>query len=243
MSKVLPFAKVVKFEDKDDKIHALAVGKKLAALVLRRNDRPKNPKAKADRLVLLDKKSGAVTRELALTSDATHNGMVFNKTGALLFSTDAGLMSLNTDDANAQPQPVKLDGIKKPAQLATDKDGRLFVMDEGADAQVKVFADGKLQRAIGTRGSQRGLDYDAQALRGVQAISVADDGALWIAESPPHDGPQLGFVRRIAVFGADGKFARHFIGGTWYGANQVCLHEQDPTLALAYGVLYRIAPT
>lgn len=243
-SKVRPFARPVKFEDKELRIHALAVGEKTAALVLRHKQRDKEPaKAKPDRLLILDKTTGETLRDLPLDASAAHNGLAFARDGALLFSTDTGLMRLDAADANAAPQPLKLEGIEKPAQLATDKDGRLFVMDEGADAQVKVFdAEGKFVRAIGTRGGQQDSAFEAAALHRAEAISVADDGALWVAEGNGHEARYLGFARRIAVFNADGKFSRHFIGGTWYGANQVCLHEQDPSLAYAYGLVYRVEP-
>jgi len=241
---VQPFAKPVKSESKEDRIEALAIGEKVAALVWRHKERAKNPKSPADRLRIIDKQSGATVRELPLTSNAAHNGLVFPSADTLLIATDAGLIRLNAAEAQATPQPVTFAGVDKPGALALGPDGQLFIHDRGTDDCVKVFASADegaaLVRTVGTQGGQRSLAYDPQALHDMEAMSVDDDGALWIAEGSSIPETLLGFVRRIAVFGSDGKVLRQHIGGTWYGANQVCLHEQDPALALAYGVIYRI---
>lgn len=97
-------------------------------------------------------------------------------------------------------------------------------------------------RALGTKGGNSSAAYDPNAFHQPSAISVADDGSLWVAEGNKNETGRLGFARRIAVWNANGQFSRHFIGGTWYGANQICLHEQDPALAYAYGVVYKVEP-
>ncbi len=235
--------KSLKFEPKEARIHALAVGEKYATLVLRQKDREKNPKVKPDRLLLLDKASGKILQELSPPADTVHNGVAFDARDRVLLATASGLLRMDMSVADAAFVAVTLDGCEKPSALATDRAGNLFIHDAGADNQVKVFSpDGKFLHAIGTRGGQQSAEFDANALHQVEAISVADDGALWVVEGNTLEPRYAGFARRVAVWDASGKFSRHFIGGTWYGANLVALHAQDPSLAYAYGMIYRVEP-
>jgi RNA polymerase sigma factor (sigma-70 family) len=219
----------------------IAVGRSRAAVLLHDEKQPRK-----ERVVLFDKDSGDNRVEVPLAVPGRRNGLAFAADGAtLLVSTGDGMLSLAAGEAKPTPQPVKFGDIRKPGPLATDKDGNLFVMDRGADYRVKVFSpDGKLLREIGTKGGQgERLDWDRAALHGVEAISVDDDGCLWAAEQGETDTtPGMGFVRRIAVWKADGAFLKDFVGTTWYAANNTCLHEQDPTLAYGYGVIYKLDP-
>jgi len=219
----------------------IALGKTRAAVLLHDEKQPKK-----ERVVIFDKNTGDNRVEIPLTVPGRRNGLAFAADGTTLFvSTNDGMFALITTDAKLVPKSVTFDGIEKPGPLATDKDGNLYVLDRGADYRVKVFSpEQKLLREIGTKGGQGDrLEFDPAALRGVEAISVDDDGNLWVAENGDLDNnPGRGFVRRIAVWDRAGKFVKDFVGTTWYGANNTCLHEQDPTLALGYGVIYKVEP-
>jgi hypothetical protein len=222
-------------------VWAIAVGKQRVAV--RQCD---DKDASKERLIVFDRETGENRRELKLASAMRRNGLVMRLDGqTLLIATDDGLLSLNTSDASAQPVPLKLEGLEKPGPLATDAEGRLYVFDRGGDYQVKVYdQQDKLLRAIGTQGGQADrLEFDEAALHGVEAISVDDEGQLWVAENGDQDTPKgRGFVRRIAVWDGAGKFVKDFVGTTWYAANNTCLHQQDPSLALGYGVIYKLQP-
>jgi len=219
----------------------IAVGKTKAAVLLHDEKQPKK-----ERVAVFDKDSGDNRVEVPLAVPGRRNGLAFAADGTtLLVSTDDGMLSISTGEAKLTPKPVQFEGVEKPGSLATDNDGNLFILDRGADYQVKVFApDGKLLRVIGTQGGQgQRLDFDRESLHGIEAISVDDDGNLWVAEHGEFDSkPGVGFVRRIAVWNANGKFVKDFVGTTWYSANNTCLHQQDPTLAFGYGVIYKLEP-
>ena len=219
----------------------IAVGKEKAAVLLHEEKQPKK-----ERVVVFDKDSGDNRVEIPLAVPGRRNGLAFAADGrTLLVSTDEGMLSLSAGEAKPTPKPVKFGDIQKPGPLAADKDGNLFVMDRGADYRVKVFSpEGELLREVGTKGGQGDrLNWDREALHGIEAISVDDDGCLWAAEQGETDKILgMGFVRRIAVWKADGTFFKDFVGTTWYAANNTCLHEQDPTLAYGYGVIYQLEP-
>ena len=224
----------------DEDVWAIAVGTdKAAVLVHKEGDA--NWK---DRVVIFDKNTGENRVVLPMDHAGQRNGLAFDATGrGLLISSVAGLFRVPAQDANPQWERITPVEVEKPGALATDKDGNLFVMDRGADYQTKVFApDGKLLRAIGTNGGQgQRLEFDPAALHCVEAISVDDDGHLWVAENGDQDRPAgVGLIRRIAVWDRDGHFIKDFVGTTWYGANATCLHEQDPTLGYGYGVIYKL---
>jgi len=219
----------------------VAVGKAKAAVLLHDEKQPKK-----ERVVVFDKNTGDDRVEIPLAAPGRRNGLAFAADGTtLLVSTDAGMVSLAAGDAKPTPKAVAFGGVEKPGPLATDAAGNLFVVDRGADYRVKVFTpDGKLLREVGAKGGQGGrLEWNPAALHGVEAISVDDDGCLWAAEQGETDYPPgTGFVRRLAVWKADGTFLKDFVGTTWYAANNTCLHEQDPTLAYGYGVIYKVEP-
>ncbi len=230
---------VLKF---DEDVWAIAVGAEKAAVLVHK-EKDANWK---DRVVIFDKNTGENRVVLPMDHAGNRNGLAFDATGrALLISSVAGLFRVPAHDANPQWERVTPAEVEKPGALATDKDGNLFVMDRGADYQTKVFApDGKLLRAIGTKGGQgQQLEFDPAALHCVEAISVDDDGSLWVAENGDQDRPDgFGLIRRIAVWDRDSQFKKDFVGTTWYSANTCCLHEQDPTLGYGYGVLYKLDP-
>jgi sugar lactone lactonase YvrE len=220
---------------------AIAVGKNRAAVLLHDEKQPQK-----ERLVVFDKDSGDNQAEVPLPVPGRRNGLAFAADGTtLLVSTNSGMVSLDPEKPQGGSKPFTQTNIVSPGPLATDVAGNLYVLDRGPDYRVKVFSpDGKPLREVGTKGGQGNrLDWDGNALHGVEAISVDDDGNLWVAENGDQDTPRgRGFVRRIAVWDKSGHFVKDFVGTTWYAANNTCLHEQDPTLALAYGVIYKLEP-
>ena len=230
---------VLKFEED---VWAIAVGSDKAAVLVHK-EMDANWK---DRVVLFDKNTGENRVDLPLDHAGQRNGLAFDATGrGLLISSVAGLFRVQAHDAKPIWERITPTEVEKPGALATDKDGNLFVMDRGADYQTKVFTpDGKLLRVIGTKGGQgQRLEFDPAALHCVEAISVDDDGQLWVAENGDQDRPEgAGLIRRIAVWDRGGQFVKDFVGTTWYSANATCLHQQDPSIGYGYGVIYKLEP-
>lgn len=99
-------------------------------------------------------------------------------------------------------------------------------------ARVTVFDHaGRQQHAIGGhRGRQVGA-WDPCALERPQGLAFAADGCLWIAE-------ERFDPKRVARFGADGRFIEEFVGPPMYGGGG----HLDPNLNAFYdrGVEYRL---
>ena len=225
----------------DADVWGIAVGATRVAVRLHDEKDPRK-----ERVVLFDRETGENRVDVRFPTPIRRNGLAMLKDGkTVVVATDAGLFEFDTTDTQPMPHGLALEGVEKPGPLATDAEGNLYVLDRGHDYQVKVYSpERKLIRTIGTRGGQGDrLSYDPVALHGVEAISVDDDENLWAAENGDQDNPPgRGFVRRIAVWDRNGKLVKDFVGTTWYGANNTCLHEQDPTLAIGYGVIYKLEP-
>ena len=172
--------------------------------------------------------------------------------GVLYASTKTGVVTV---DPKGAVTPVALRSLQAPGAIAFDPKGNLYVMDLGADFQVKVYSPGRtLLRTIGARGGQRiafgeymwnyprngrkekGLVYDPAALHGAESMAIDEFGRLWIAEGGVHP-------RRVAVWDKEGKFVRDFVGCTVYSAGNSSLHKQDPTRAFSCGVEFKVDPS
>lgn len=217
-------------------VSGIALGPDWAAVLLVKKD-----KLKEDHILILDKQTGATRRDLPTPAPGVKNGLVCDASGRLLMAADKGLWVLDVKDPQANFAPLALPGVELPGVLAVDAQKNLYVFDRGADSQVKVFdPQNKPLRTIGVKGGQGArLEYDPDSFHHVVAISVADDGQLWAADTGEFK-EGTGFVRRIAVWDGAGKFNRQFVGTTWYSANTTCLHEQDPTLGYGYGMIYKV---
>ncbi len=220
------------------KIIGIAVGSEYAVALVAGDKRA--PKC---RLVFLDKKRGfdrktkKALAEIVMQSPVA--GIAYAPNGRLHAATGRGIMTVTLDGAVT---PIKIQGLRKPGPLAFDAKANLYVMDRGPDYQIKVFSPAlKLLRTIGTKGGQRGLKIDYDALRSVSSLAIDDQGQVWVTETT--------HPRRVSVWGGEGetgkttvpgtgRLIRDFIGCTQYGAANCILHEQDPTLAAAYGMLF-----
>ena len=236
-----PWPKPVKF---DERIDALAVGAERFAVLLKPKEKLKQP-----HVVIGDKRTGAVLADWPLQEPVWFNCLAFDRDGRRLWlAARGGLFRIDAQQSEQKWERFNPPGLAHPTALTTDRAGLLFVMDMGPDWRVKVFSpEVKELRAIGSQGGNLNrIAYDPAALHNVLALSVADDGALWVAEDPgasdrqEFPGANDGYAKRIAVFGSDGRFVKHFVGGTQYGAYATALHEQDPTLALGNGVIFRV---
>lgn len=181
-------------------------------------------------LLLLDKKGGETKDDRPLGGLAR---VAYHPDGTLFAAGSNGLFRAGSDGGL---QPVSRRGLVQPGPFCFDATGRLWVYDEGPDRQIKVYdANGSPVLRIGTAGAQgQRLEYDREALPSVSDLDLDREGRLWVSE--------WAHPRRTSVWTAEGRFLRHFVGNTTYGASHCLLHEQDPALAAAYGMLFRINP-
>ncbi|MBM4072368.1 MAG: hypothetical protein FJ271_26080 [Planctomycetes bacterium] len=209
--------------------------------------------AKTHKIVFLDKQAWVDPKamfSLQVEMEQPTTSIAFAPHGKLYASTKTGVVIV---DAKGSTRAVALSGLEKPGAIAFDPHGNLFVMDLGADYQVKVYSPAlQLLHTIGTKGGQpvshpgyfwtipakadKGLAYDAGAMHSVEALAIDEFGQLWVAEGNPHP-------RRVAVFGKDGKFVRQFVGCTSYGAGNTLLHCQDPKRGFSGGILFEVDPS
>ena len=220
----------------DSTITALAIGPTVGAVMLDVGERVKQPT-----LVVFDKATGRATGTFALASDLK---LAFDPHGTLYavpavnkggnWGQTNDLVTINT--TSGALAPVKLPGVVAPGPFTFDAAGQLYLMDYGPDHQVKVFSpDHRLVRTIGVKGgAQQGNRYEANGLLKVLALAVDDRGYLWTSEGA--------HPRRQAVWDANGKLVRDWVGSAYYGAWNSFLHDQDPTIGAVWNVLFKIDP-
>ncbi|HEY3331681.1 MAG TPA: hypothetical protein VGK19_16745 [Capsulimonadaceae bacterium] len=171
-----------------------------------------------NKVIVLDRASGAVTGELPLDHPI---GLATGKDGTLYAVSGRQVVKLGTDGKFA---PVVQSGLSAPVGLTIGGDGSLYVSDWANQMCVKVFAtDGRLQRTIGTPGGRpwKGK-YDAGGMLLPWGIAVDAKNRLWTAEFD--DQP-----KRISVWSAAGTLEREFCGPTGYQTCGAGVDVDDPT--------------
>jgi hypothetical protein len=206
----------------------------------------------ADTLVMFDKEFGTARNKRAFPLELPlpwkAYDLAFLKDGRLAVSGEDGVSVVAKD---GEISALTLPGCVSPRQLAADDSGNLYVFDAGPDRQVKVYdPDRKLLRTIGRAGGQKvhpyvafteveasdsdGLAIDYTAFRRVGGMDVDSQGRLWVTE-PEHP-------RMVTVWDGEGKQVERFVGNSEYGSQGCSLHEQDPTRAFGYGLIFKISP-
>lgn len=226
--------------DLGGRIESLAVGADLCAVLVGTNQ-----------IVFLDKRTGqAPARDgwpASIALPARAESVAHAPDGRWYVATTTGVMAITP---SGEITPVTLPGLERPGVLTFDAAGQLYVMDRGADWQIKVFST-QLEpvRTIGRKGGQRlkipgylwsvptgELTYLPDAIHDVTGMAVDEWGQLWVAEGNLHP-------RRVVVWDAAGQVVRQFIGGTAYGAASCSLHKQDPRRAFSGGVMFEVEPS
>ncbi len=190
------------------------------------------------RLLLLDRQTA---REVGSFNIQAH-ALAADAEGRLLAADDTHVFVVHWLDPNTQSpstaltlQPLHLDGLTRPGQMALSDEGHLYIFDRGSDQQVKVFnREGEVLCRIGTQGGQRGLAYDPLAIRPPADLDVDSHGRVWLVESE--------HPRRVAVFNPDGSLHRQFVGNTSYGMWGMTLHDQDARVGYGWNTIFRIDP-
>ena len=147
---------------------------------------------------------------------------------AVYFTSGADVCRLDLASGRASRLALR-DTLGRPAGLAFDAAGFLYIADAGPDSQVKKFdlATGKLVQRFGRKGGRaRSGPFDPKGMLGLSAVAVDASGRVWVAENQRSP-------RRVSVWSPKGSFVRDFIGNSGYAAEFTFIHANDPTLAYA----------
>ncbi|QDU94739.1 NHL repeat-containing protein [Lignipirellula cremea] len=156
-------------------------------------------------------------------------GLCFDSSGRLLVLSGTTLVRFALADPAADnpiaagpPETLIADGLEDPFGLTLDASGSIYISDQGASHQVKVYdSRGKLVRLVGRRGLPAAGDYDPLHMNHPAGLAVDSEGQLWVAE---HDY----LPKRVSVWSPEGKLIRAFYGPGKYGGGG-SLDSQDRT--------------
>ncbi|MFH1497329.1 MAG: FlgD immunoglobulin-like domain containing protein, partial [Verrucomicrobiota bacterium] len=176
-----------------------------------------------DKILVVDAATGKQLGELSCPGPrglaVDHNGLLY----AASYKPDVAAQVMRFDPKSAQPTVMISRGLEAPYGIAVAADGRIYVSDTGASQQIKLFsADGKPQKAIGTKGGRPWQGrYDPDAFLNPAGLTLDKDGALIVAESSP---PKV--FSRFSASG-DKLMDRWFGPGVYW--NSTWPMPEDPT--------------
>ena len=123
-----------------------------------------------------------------------------------------------------------------PTGIAVSPAHEIFMSDNGADQNVKVFgADGKLLREIGKKGGRPiNGTWDGTGMYRPHGIALDQEGKLWVAETDT-------FPRCNSVWDAkSGALVRDFFGPSYYGADLASFDTADHTRWIGGGAQWKL---
>jgi DNA-binding beta-propeller fold protein YncE len=191
------------------------------------------PKQKS--VLLVDAKAGKVLGELPVDDP---RGVWWLPSGELLALAGKQLLRLTLDPnfpqtVNATHQTVIAEGLEDPQQVTTDRAGNLYVSDQGASHQVKVFSSaGKLLRAIGHAGAPAPGPYDPLHMNHPEGLTIDERDHLWVAEQDYQP-------KRVSVWTLDGQLVKAFYGPGQYGGGGT-LDPRDKTRFYYNGMEFKL---
>ena len=178
----------------------------------------------AERLEIVDGKSGKVEREIAI---ARPSYLAYAPDGTLYAVSDGRVVRVTLDGGSHVPV---IESLKKPGPIACDQQGNIYIYDGADDRRVVEVFDpaGKPLRTVGEPGGHSIGPWNPNRLAEVTALTVDREGKLWAVENSHNP-------KRIACFSPEGKFLREYLGPTQYGGGGV-LDPGDKT-RMFYGPL------
>ncbi|MDL5055742.1 hypothetical protein QQ056_19630 [Oscillatoria laete-virens NRMC-F 0139] len=208
-------------------IFSVAIGKDEGALSVLPDDKHRT----AD-VWIFDKEAGRTNAAFVLPGPMH---LSYSPDGTL-YATDREFTKLVTLDKTGVETPVTLPGLEKPGPMSFDDQGNLYILDRGADYQIKVYSPAKeLIRTIGVKGgAKQGVAYDKNGFHNLLSLSVDDQGNLWTSEGA--------HPRRQALWDREGKLLKEFVGSTYYGAWNSTLHSHDTKRGFIWNNEFEIDP-
>ena len=169
-----------------------------------------------ERIEMLDGGTGKVLKEVHVPGIAEAGGdrargnlLAANARGEIFTVSDEKLVQV---DFNNGTHRVLAGDLKRPAALACDRAGNLYVFDSAKERKnIRVYErGGKFLREIGEPGGYQRGAWNPNRLGDVTALAVDARDQVWAV-----DGNY--WPKRISLWSADGKFQKEFLGPTEYG--------------------------
>lgn len=134
--------------------------------------------------------------------------------GALYAATVPGAV-VKVDPATGATETIVSGGLAAPHGIALDAAGRIYVSDLGDSQQVKVFADGRLVKALGKKGGRGFLGrIDFGAYQYPFGLAVDRTGTLLVTEAA---APKIASLVDTSTF----ETTRRYFGYTAYSPSNV----------------------
>ncbi|MCW3051847.1 MAG: repeat containing protein, partial [Chthonomonadales bacterium] len=193
-----------------------------------------------NKIVMVDVRTGKVQDELTVDSP---RGLAFEENGALLALSGTHLLRMTvavaensaagTHSVGWKPQDLVSVGLSDPIGLTLDKNGTIYISDQGSSHQVKVFSpDGKLLRTLGHPGAPRAGRYDREHMNHPKGLAIDERDQLWVAEEDFQP-------KRVSVWSLDGKLLHDYYGPSQYGGGGT-LDPKDRSRFYYNGMEFRL---
>jgi len=187
-----------------------------------------------------DSETGAVTGKLDVPEPG---GSAIDAAGRLLVISGSKLLRIDPKTRKQEP----LHEFGRPENVAVDQTGRIFVSDWATMQVIEVGADGvrpggmtaavahaRVPLHIGrTGGRQTAGAWQNDGMLKPEGIAIDPQGRLWVAEADS-------LPKRFSVWNRDGKFAREFVGPSFYGGTTGYFDPDDPTIAYASSTKFKL---
>jgi len=182
-----------------------------------------------DKIIAYDWKTGKQLREYAVPKPA---GLAAEQDGKLL--AVSGKQVVRLDPQTGALTPVVSAGLSAPYGVALDKDGRIYVTDDGTAMQVQVFdADGKKAETIGKEGGRTWVGkYDPKGMLKPTGITVDSEGKAWVME---YDHTP----KRVSVWSPKGKLLADLLGPGAYAVEGIA-DGKEPQFINTHNCLFEV---
>ncbi|HPD15250.1 MAG TPA: hypothetical protein PLE19_09880 [Planctomycetota bacterium] len=200
---------------------------------------------KRDTVLVLDGKSGALLKKLAVPAPVDieaagpdkSDGSDKSDRSRVLFVVSGWKSVLATNPETGEAKPF-IENLQGANAIALDAKGNAYVAVGDPDNQVLVYnSEGKLLKAIGRKGGRALLGpWQPDGMRFVKALTVDAKGQLWAMEAD--DKP-----KRVSVWNTEtGALVREFFGPTAYGALGGAINPLDPLVMVGHSCEWRLDP-
>ncbi len=163
-----------------------------------------------NKVVFVNAKAGGVVGDVDVKDP---RAVAYDSTGRLLVLSGQTLLryAAGASVSNMSAAETLVTGLEDPRGLTLDSAGKIYISDQGAANQVKVYSpDGKPVMTYGKPGPLGMGQYDPLHLNSPKGIAVDTNGRLWVTEDDY-------LPKRVSVWNPDGSLWKAYYGGPRYG--------------------------